>query len=85
MPKSKVKKNSDSGFSDRNSGNKQYKGNSVLFKPVMFGLMLLGLLWIMVFYLSQGLYPVRDIGYWNIFIGFAIVMCGFLMTTRWRS
>ena len=54
------------------------------FKPVMFGFMLLGLAWIIVFYVSQGTLPVPDLGNANILIGFGIAFIGFLMTTRWR-
>lgn len=59
--------------------------NAVWFKPVMFGFMLLGLAWIIVFYISQGALPVQMLGSWNIAVGFGIAMIGFLMTTRWRS
>jgi hypothetical protein len=58
--------------------------NPVWFKPVMFGFMLLGLIWIIVFYVSQGQYPVPTLGSWNILVGFGIAFVGFLMTTRWR-
>ena len=58
--------------------------NPVWFKPVMFGFMLLGLVWIIVFYLSQGAWPVSSLGSYNILIGFGIAFIGFLMTTRWR-
>lgn len=58
--------------------------NPVWFKPVMFGFMLLGLVWIIVFYLSQALLPIPALGSWNIAIGFGIMFIGFLMTTRWR-
>lgn len=58
--------------------------NPVWFKPVMFGFMLLGLIWIIVFYVSQGQYPVTTLGSWNILVGFGIAFVGFLMTTRWR-
>jgi hypothetical protein len=51
----------------------------------MFGLMLVGLAWIIVFYVSgaQQL-PIPGLGDWNILIGFGILFLGFLMTTRWR-
>lgn len=52
--------------------------------PVMVGLMVLGLIWIVVFYITQQAYPVPGIGLWNLGIGFAIAMAGFVMTTRWR-
>ena len=54
------------------------------YKPVMFGLMILGLVWIMVYYISQTVLPIPDIGGWNIVIGFGVAMIGFFMTTGWR-
>ncbi|HWH26484.1 MAG TPA: cell division protein CrgA [Pseudolysinimonas sp.] len=58
--------------------------NPIWFKPVMFGFMLIGLIWIIVFYLSQSQWPIPTLGNWNILIGFGIMFIGFLMTTRWR-
>lgn len=58
--------------------------NPVWFKPVMFGFMLVGLVWIIVFYISQGSLPIPALEAWNILVGFGIAFIGFLMTTRWR-
>ncbi|WP_146359745.1 cell division protein CrgA [Arthrobacter yangruifuii] len=58
--------------------------NPVWYKPVMFGLMIIGLLWIITYYITQGLYPVPAFGASNILVGFGIAIVGFLMTTRWR-
>ena len=58
--------------------------NPVWFKPIMLGLMILGLVWVIVFYLSNQAYPIPGIGGWNLVIGFGIAFIGFLMTTRWR-
>jgi hypothetical protein len=58
--------------------------NAVWFKPVMFGFMLIGLAWIIVFYVSNQQLPVASLGSWNILVGFGILFIGFLMTTRWR-
>ena len=58
--------------------------NPVWFKPIMLGLMILGLLWVIVFYLSAQALPIPGIGGWNLVIGFGIAFVGFLMTTRWR-
>lgn len=60
------------------------KPNPVWYKPVMFGLMLIGLVWIIVFYISEGVYPVPALGAGNILVGFGVAIVGFLMTTRWR-
>ncbi|AXA96773.1 hypothetical protein GCM10023065_02710 [Microbacterium laevaniformans] len=58
--------------------------NPVWFKPIMLGLMILGLLWVIVFYLSNQALPIPGIAGWNLVIGFGIAFIGFLMTTRWR-
>jgi len=58
--------------------------NPVWFKPVMLGFMLLGLLWIIVFYISGSVWPIESLGQWNILVGFGIMLIGFLMTPRWR-
>jgi len=58
--------------------------NPVWFKPIMIGLMLAGLVWVLVFYLSGMQYPIPGIAGWNLVIGFGIAFIGFLMTTRWR-
>lgn len=58
--------------------------NPVWFKPLMIGFMLVGLLWVIIFYLSLQAYPIPGIGGWNLVIGFGIAFIGFLMTTRWR-
>ncbi len=53
--------------------------------PVMLGLMIAGLLWIVVFYLSGvAQLPVPALGAWNLGVGFALIIAGFAMTTRWR-
>jgi len=59
--------------------------NAVWFKPVMIGFMLLGLAWILVFYISGNIQlPIPGLGNWNLAIGLGIALIGFLMTTRWR-
>jgi hypothetical protein len=54
--------------------------------PVMVGLMVLGLAWIVTFYLtSSGLgLPIPPLGQWNLAVGFGLIIVGFGLTTRWR-
>jgi hypothetical protein len=54
------------------------------YAPTFVTLMLLGLLWIVIFYLSQGRFPVGSLGNWNLGVGAALLIGGFLMTTNWR-
>ena len=58
--------------------------NPFWFKPVMFGLMLIGLVWILTYYISGTGLPVPSLGPWTIAVGFGVMFVGFLMTTRWR-
>ena len=83
MPESKPRKKSAS--TPQQAASQAYKPNPVWFKPVMFGLMIIGLFWIITFYISEGRFPVQAWESWNIVAGFGIAIVGFLMTTRWRS
>lgn len=82
MPESRVRKKS--AYTPPAARSKGVKPNGRLFLPAMLGLLVIGLVWIVVFYVSQTLYPIPNIGYWNLAIGFGILLTGFAMTTRWR-
>ena len=63
--------------------------NPAWFKPVMFGFMLLGLAWIITYYVTSAQFPLGastpwNLENWNILIGFGIAMVGFMMSTRWK-
>ena len=51
---------------------------------LMFGFMVIGLLWLITFYITETVYPVPGIGYWNIGIGVGLLTTGLVMTTRGR-
>jgi len=52
--------------------------------PVMVANFLIGLFWIVVFYVSQTTYPIPGIGAWNMIIGFSFIGVGFSLATKWR-
>ena len=58
--------------------------NPAWFKPVMFSFMLVGFLWVIVYYISGTTLPVPALGSWNIVVGFGVMFIGFIMTTRWK-
>lgn len=64
------------------------KPNPRWWVPVMLGLMIVGLLWIVVFYIGRSTsgvtLPLPMIGSWNLAVGAALIIAGFSMTTRWR-
>jgi hypothetical protein len=59
-------------------------GNPRWFVPLMLSLMVVGLLWVVVFYITSQQYPVPQFGRWNLVAGFGLMLTGFGMTTRWR-
>jgi hypothetical protein len=52
--------------------------------PTMIAAFLIGLFWIVIFYVSQTRYPIPNIGAWNMVVGFAFIGVGFSLATRWR-
>ncbi|HZK06404.1 MAG TPA: cell division protein CrgA [Actinomycetaceae bacterium] len=57
--------------------------------PTMSTLMIVGLLWIVVTYLTKFQYPLPLLaplaaGNGNLIFGFVVLLAGFLMTLRWR-
>lgn len=53
--------------------------------PVMVGLFLVGLAWLVVFYLAPDLGPFARLGnLWSVVVGFVFLGGGFSLATRWR-
>ena len=52
--------------------------------PVMVANFIVGLFWIVVFYISGTLYPIPHIGAWNMVVGFGFIGAGFTLATKWR-
>ncbi len=52
--------------------------------PLMVTGFLIGLLWIVIFYISGTLYPIPHIGAWNMVVGFGFIAAGFTLATKWR-
>lgn len=52
--------------------------------PVMLATLLIGLIWIVVFYVSQQAFPVGSIGAWNLVVGFVFIVAGLGLATKWR-
>jgi hypothetical protein len=82
MPESRLRKKSAFTPPTPKSGPPAMNGR--FFAPIMCTLLVAGLAWIVVFYITETKFPVPNIGYWNLGIGFGILLTGFGMTTRWR-
>lgn len=60
-------------------------GSPSWWAPVMITFFVLGLLWIVVYYIAGADLPgMKTLGWWNIVVGFGLIGVGFGMSTRWR-
>jgi hypothetical protein len=52
--------------------------------PTMVGCLLIGLAWISTFYISSEKLPIQALASWNLVIGFAFIIAGVVLSTRWH-
>ena len=63
---------------------KKTKTNPKWFVPVFAALLVIGLAWVVVNYVTSGQYPIPGIRNWNLLIGFGLMLIGFIMTMWWK-
>jgi hypothetical protein len=64
---------------------KKAKGGGRWVAPMMVTLLVVGLLWIVVFYLAGSDIPVMsDLGYWNLGIGMGMILLGLITAMKWE-
>jgi Cell division protein CrgA len=85
--RSRKKKKADGGgptpAARPKQGPKQGGGRWVV--PTMSTFLLLGLAWIVVYYLSEGDVPgMRALGDWNLLIGMGAIMLGLITAMKWE-
>ncbi|HWG98952.1 MAG TPA: cell division protein CrgA [Pilimelia sp.] len=47
-------------------------------------MLVFGIGWLVVYYLSETLYPVASWGYWNLAVGFGAMVLSLAVFSRWR-
>lgn len=86
MPKSRIRKKAD--FTPPPSAAKQATaiklGSRGWVAPVMLAFFLIGLAWIVLFYVTEGDLPLKSFGNWNIVVGFGFIAGGFGVSTQWK-
>jgi hypothetical protein len=60
------------------------KPSSVWVPATAVAMIVIGIGWLVVFYLSQGVYPVQTWGYWNLAVGFGAMVAALGVLARWR-
>ncbi len=86
MPKSRIRKKADYTPPPEKAVTtfKMKSGRTTWVAPLMLALFLIGLAWIVVFYVTTGSLPIEAIGNWNIVIGFGFIAGGFVVSTQWK-
>lgn len=89
VPKSKVRKKSvytpPSDVLARGSRAKAVQPSPRWYAILMVALMLIGLVWIVVYYVAGDKIPLMvSLGAWNFAIGFGAMVVGLVMSMRWR-
>jgi hypothetical protein len=86
MPKSKLRKK----VQDQHAHEEQihavetpYQESPSWLAPVMVANFLIGLFWIVIYYVNTNL-PIGGLGNWNMAIGFTFIAVGFSLATKWR-
>jgi hypothetical protein len=52
--------------------------------PVMLACLLIGLTWIVLFYVTGGSLPISALASWNLVVGFGFIIAGVVLSTKWR-
>lgn len=87
MPKSKVRKKTEPTM---RTSTLAPSGHAVRPSPrwypiVMAAILVLGLAWIVVYYLAGSSVPLmKDLGAWNFAVGFGLMVIGLGMAVRWH-
>ncbi|WP_328537804.1 cell division protein CrgA [Streptomyces sp. NBC_00344] len=85
MPKSRIRKKADFTPPPVNKQATAIRlSNRSWVAPVMLAFFLIGLAWIVVFYVTEGDMPIKPFGNWNIVAGFGFIAAGFGVSTQWK-
>ncbi|MDV5146953.1 cell division protein CrgA [Streptomyces sp. NPDC058659] len=84
MPKSRIRKKADFTPTPAKQATNIKLTNHSWVAPVMLALFAIGLVWIVVFYVTDGSMPIEAIRNWNIVVGFGFIAAGFGVSTQWK-
>ncbi|MEU7132832.1 cell division protein CrgA [Streptomyces sp. NPDC046261] len=84
MPKSRIRKKDDFTPPPAKQQNIRLTTGRRWVAPLMLAMFLIGLAWIVVFYVTSGDMPVESLKNWNIVVGFGFIAAGFVVSTQWK-
>jgi len=84
VPKSRIRKKADFTPPPSKTNAIKLRTGRGWVAPLMLAFFLVGLAWIVVFYVTQGSLPIQGLNNWNIVVGFAFIAGGFVVSTQWK-
>ncbi|MCD0482223.1 cell division protein CrgA [Streptacidiphilus sp. ASG 303] len=84
MPKSRLRKKSDYTPPPTGAATVKLDSGRGWVAPLMLALFLVGLAWIVVYYVTSAKWPVEAWHNWNILVGFGFIAAGFGVSTQWK-
>ena len=86
MPESKGRDHKAAAYTPPRTS-KAAEPNPTWWAPVFITLLILGLLWIVVYYVTNqdlSIPLIRDLGNYNLLVGIGFMAVGFVYATRWE-
>ena len=87
MPKSRMRKKkvySSSGPGKSTTSGESYEPSPTWVPITAVALIVIGIGWLTLFYLSGMEFPVASWGYWNLAVGFSCMVAALLVLSKWR-
>ncbi|WP_062381082.1 cell division protein CrgA [Demequina pelophila] len=83
MPFSKKRDDVETFKAPKNFG-KPKSDNPKWLLPTALTLLVLGPVWIVIYYVSKAQFPIPEIRDWNLAFGFVFMAAGMVLLTRWK-
>lgn len=84
MPKSRIRKKADFTPPPSKTTAIKLRTGRGWVAPLMLAFFMIGLAWIVIFYVTQGSLPIHALNNWNIVVGFGFIAGGFVVSTQWK-
>ena len=86
MPKSRVRKKKTDSYTPASviAAPKKKQPSPAWYGALVLGAMLIGVVWLVTYYVSGGNLPVGKFEAWNVLVGFVWIALGFALSTQWR-
>jgi hypothetical protein len=84
VPKSRIRKKADFTPPPSKTTAIKLRTGRGWVAPLMLAFFLIGLAWIVLFYVTQGSLPIAALNNWNIVVGFGFIAGGFVVSTQWK-